>query len=357
MKTHTKTKFHILGFAVCCLSLVTARVQGQTTPVDLTELGLEEILTMSIVPQSALIESERHGFRLGYQYVRVNFEQYLSGRDKVSRQQVLANFPVVPADITQQAHIVTVGYEFNDRFSVNLNLPQVHQSTYHISRVPGYGEFTIDSSGLGDISLSAAYIAWRDDTRILAVDGGFSLPTGSIDELGNTPRTPGLDQLPYTMQLGSGTVDFQPGVTFAGAAGNIEYGARLQGTVRMGRNDRDYSLSHRAVLKSWVTYTGWKYFHPSFKVSGQVWDRIHGQDSELLLPPGAPVTFPAPVTNPRLFGGEKIALMIGGRIPFSEGYLKGQSIEVEAGLPVYQRLNGPQPGETWRLAVSWNWSI
>jgi hypothetical protein len=36
------------------------------------------------------------------------------------------------------------------------------------------------------------------------------LPTGSIDEVGDTPRNGSgtLERLPYTMQLGSGTYDF-----------------------------------------------------------------------------------------------------------------------------------------------------
>ena len=47
------------------------------------------------------------------------------------------------------------------------------------------------------------------------VTGGLSFPTGSIDEKGDTPRGKGT-QVPYTMQIGSGTYDLQPALVYLG---------------------------------------------------------------------------------------------------------------------------------------------
>ncbi|MCP4252815.1 MAG: hypothetical protein GY775_05300 [Candidatus Scalindua sp.] len=49
--------------------------------------------------------------------------------------------------------------------------------------------------------------------------------------------------------------------------------------------------------------------------------------------------------------------MPGVKIAFQKGVLKGNTIEVEGGLPVNQSLNGPLPSEEWRLSIGFNWSF
>ena len=52
------------------------------------------------------------------------------------------------------------------------------------------------------ISVVADSIVRQSLNSVWKVGAGVSLPTGSIDEEGDTPRAPGDQQLPYTMQLG-----------------------------------------------------------------------------------------------------------------------------------------------------------
>jgi len=170
---------------------------------------------------------------------------------------------------------------------------------------------------------------------------------------GRTPRDAVNDTLlPYTMQIGSGTFDFNPSLNYIRKMDKFEWANNLQGTIRMGKNYHDYSLSHRAILKTTLSYELFPFLHPSVKLLGHYWDRIHGQDNDVILPGGI---YPAPVTHPDLFGGRKVDLLFGLRIPINNGILKGQSLELEGGFPIYQYLNGPQPDEQWRLAASWKW--
>ncbi len=346
-------------------------VQAQPTPVDLTELGLEEILAMPIIRDSSALEDEEstaqsrlERFRFGYQYIQARFEDYQDGTSRLSIADVFAaGFPVVPAEITQEAHLFKIGYELNDRILLNLQIPLIRQSTFHYGDAARLGaqfeEFTIDTHGLGDISLSTSYIAWTKNRHAIVVDAGFSVPTGSTDELGRTPRDPVADTLvPYTMQLGSGTVDFKPAITYVGSSDWLEWGTRAQGTVRLGKNSRDYSLSNRFALRNWVTLTTYKTFQPSLRLATEIWGQIHGADTDLFIirPDGSRFT-PAPVTDPDLFGGEKVSVGLGVRIPFRSGFLRGQSIELDGSIPVYQSLNGPQPGEAWRFSIAWNLNI
>ncbi len=65
---------------------------------------------------------------------------------------------------------------------------------------------------------------------------GLNLPTGSIDEKDSMSRILG-----YGMQLGSGTYDFEPAITYLAQTENYSYGAQLGGILRIGENDQDYT--------------------------------------------------------------------------------------------------------------------
>ena len=83
--------------------------------------------------------------------------------------------------------------------------------------------FTTRSEGIGDIEVKGIYTFYGepDDKHRLMFAGGFSFPTGSIDrkDIQANPAQ-GQQKLPYPMQLGSGTVDFLPGLTYLG---EVEY--------------------------------------------------------------------------------------------------------------------------------------
>ena len=86
-------------------------------------------------------------------------------------------------------------------------------------------------------------------------------------------------------------------------------------------------------------------------VSAQTWGRIDGVDKDFSRFVGG--FFPATVTDPSKFGGEKITVT-GGLGFIGQGKFSNQSLEFTVGAPVYQRLNGPQPREVWRMGFSWN---
>ena len=86
--------------------------------------------------------------------------------------------------------------------------------------------------------LYSVYRSGFDRHRVL-VGAGISFPTGSIDKKDDTPAAPD-QQLPYPMQLGSGTFDLLPGLTYLGQAGKLGWGAEAMATLRLGENSNDY---------------------------------------------------------------------------------------------------------------------
>lgn len=344
-----------LSLLAAVQSLLVSTATAQSTPTDLTLLGIEDILKRRIIPHDEAtgspISAERWSF--GYNFVTAHFKEYQTGTQTLSTAHMQTLFPVLPIEIIQRAHLLNVGYHVTDRLFMDLQLSYVQQETCHISVVPGFDQFIIKSHGVGDTSIGLNYMLWSDEDESLYAGAALSIPTGEINKKGRTPRSAVQDTLlPYTMQVGSGTFDFNPSLNYIRKMGKFEWANNLQGTVRMGKNYHDYSLSHRAVLKTTLSYELFPFLYPSVKLLGHYWDRIHGQDNDLLAPNGS---YPAPVTHPDLFGGRKVDLLLGIRIPINHGILRGQSLELEGGLPVYQYLNGPQPGEQWRMAASWKW--
>ena len=55
----------------------------------------------------------------------------------------------------------------------------------------------------------------------------------------------------YGMQLGSGTWDFHPAITYLGQTENYSYGAQLGGILRIGDNDQGYTLGNRVEATLW----------------------------------------------------------------------------------------------------------
>ena len=351
---------------------------AQSSPVDLADLSLAELMEVEMMDDSTTTE---RGYRIGdermhfgYQYVRVKFEGYLDGTDSLSNGELLGPpsnniFPVLPTEIVQEAHVFEFSYDVLDKTSISLLVPYLKQSTEHISTVPTYESFDITSDGLGDIALAVSRRVWNSSKHSLLGNLGISFPTGSIDEEGDTPRDTGppVEQLPYTMQLGSGTYDIMLSLSYTGGGhklnsanwlGPMRWGASAWGKIRTGKNSRDYRLGNYFIISTWLKVNPLEWVEPSVKTSAHLWGSIKGEDTEITLGPGV---YPAPVTDPDNFGGEKVLLLAGLNFTWPKGFMEGvveeifknQHFEFEFGVPVYQSLNGPQPEEDWRLSLVW----
>jgi hypothetical protein len=343
---------------------------AQTPPSDLTELSLEQLLGLRIIPHSEMPEPnlrKLNKWSIAYRYLQFDFDGNYNGSKKAPLSEVLwagapaertgDNFPIVPLIICQKAHITALTYDVSERWRWTLLIPYIIQKTDHVANDalpaigPDFARFIIRSEGLGDVTLNPSYVAYNQNGHTVTLNTGFSLPFGSITERGDSPA-PGLkNQLPYTMQIGSGTFDYLPGITYMRTVGKTRWGAQALATIRLGKNDRGYALGNRLSLSTWLRTRVLDWLEPSLSVSAQAWGRIDGVDQDFAQYVGG--FFPATVTDPTKFGGEKITVT-GGLGFIGQGKLSNQSLEVSVGAPVYQRLNGPQPREVWRMGISWN---
>jgi hypothetical protein len=351
---------------------------GQTPPVDLANLSLGDLLNAKIIrshSDHAAFKTGGQDTPLGYldssrfhfstNYINVKFEGYMDGTKDLSTDDVLwsgptsgeartdKNFRVVPTVIHQEAIQFKGAYDLSEQFILSLSIPYIRQETEHISSVPNFDDFTIVSEGLGDIEVAVSWLHQLSQSSNLLINLGLSLPTGSIDEVGRTPKDANVDtQLPYTMQLGSGTYDIKPSINYSAIAGNWTYGANINLTLRTGKNDRDYRLGNVYQAGIWSRYALTDWLEPSIRIDGIIWDKISGEDTDLRKEDLPINPYPAAVVKPDNFGGTKLLALVGLRLKDPRGRLENTFLEFEAGTPFYQKLNGPQPSEDWRFSAN-----
>ena len=83
--------------------------------------------------------------------------------------------------------------------------------------------------------------------------------------------------------------------------------------------------------------------------SPDAWGNIDGQDETLVVAPSV-----VPTADPNRRGGSRIDLAVGLNVKTP---LQGHRLALEAALPVYQNLDGPQLGAEWFLTAGWQFSF
>jgi hypothetical protein len=341
--------------AVLAVSMAIGYANGPALAqeADLTTLSLQELMKVDVISINVL-GSHVHPagqWMLGYEYMFEHIDGNRDGTHRVSQGQILDEFATAPTKMTMQMHMAMVMYAPSNDLTLAAMLPYILKSMDNVAR--DGTRFTLKSEGFGDLQLRGLYTVYAlgEYRHRLLLNAGISFPTGSINEKDFGPdRSAGQSRLEYPMQLGSGTVDLLPGLTYLGQAETWAWGAEFVPTVRLGRNRHDYRLGNRYRLSAWV---GWKlteWMSISARLDGQLWENISGADPAL-----DPMDAPTKDTN--LQGGRRIDGLLGVNFYVPAGILKGVRFAVEAGAPLYQSLNGPQLQTDWLVHVGAQWTF
>ena len=339
----------------------------QPIPGDLTTLSLEQLMELDVVPINVLGGHTHPAgqWMVGYRYMFTHQGGNLVGASEVSTRRLLRRYLLAPDSMDMEMHMLEGMYAPTDRLTVMLMAPYSRmwmekQSLFTAGH--GHGAAPLParaaaaapnaprqvesrSAGWGDLTLMSLYTfsGNSESGRRLLFNGGLSIPTGSIQQSHRGRRHE------YMMQLGSGTVDLLPGITYLSESRNWSWGAQGMGTLRLGTNDVGYRLGNRLRLNAWGSYRLTDWLAPSIRLEGQVWGNINGQDPT--LDPLVDPTF-----DPGNYGGRRVDLLLGANIFVPKGKWKGTRLSVEGGFPVYQNLDGPQLETDWTIGFSLSYS-
>jgi hypothetical protein len=289
------------------------------------------------------------GLMLSYRYMYMSMNGNRIGTNRVSNQRVLQDFMVTPTDMDTKMHMFGLMYAPTDYITLMGMIPYVKKSMNHLTRAGV--RFKTESEGLGDINFTGLIKIFDDHNQSIHLNAGMSFPTGSIDEKDRTPMGPN-QQLPYPMQLGSGTFDLLPGITYLGQHNYISWGSQVSGTIRLGENDRDYTLGDALDITAWGAWDWYNWVSASTRLDWQFGGNIDGAD---------PALNPAvvPTADPNLRGGNRLDMLFGVNFYVPEGppLIKGQKLAIEFGFPIYQDLDGPQLETDWVLTLGWQYAF
>ncbi|MEM0986683.1 MAG: transporter [Pseudomonadota bacterium] len=305
---------------------------------------------------------------LSYRYMFMDMDGNRDGTNGLSPEEVIQapnpfanppmmppNLRVVPVTMPMQMHMVGAMYGWTDRVTLLAMGMFVDKEMDHITfqgpmGTTRLGEFTTESSGIGDTSVGAIF-GLDDGSRAhtqLNLSFVVSLPTGSIEEtdqiltpMGTTP-TP---RLPYAMQLGSGTFDLKPSVTGFTRFGDWSIGGQAMGIVRTGENDEGYTLGDVVEASAWTSYS----FSPGLSVSGRLNAKSVGQIDGF----DPLIMAPVQTADPGNYGGETAEILAGINWAGQSGVLKGHRLAAEIGVPLYRDLNGPQLETDLVVTIGW----
>ena len=188
---------------------------------------------------------------VSYRYMSMDMEGLLKGSTYVSstsqinlNSMIQGDFEMVPTKMTMDMHMFGTMYAISNKWTLMGMLNYLNNDMDMI--MPMNMSMSMESSGIGDLKVAGLYdLAQWDDGRRMHLKLGLNLPTGSIDEKHNG------NILGYGMQLGSGTYDFEPAITYLAQTENYSYGAQLGGILRIGENDQDYTLGNKFEAALW----------------------------------------------------------------------------------------------------------
>jgi hypothetical protein len=263
---------------------------------------------------------------------------------------------VVPTKMTMEMHMFGIMYAPTDWVTLMAMLNYTEKEMEHITfsgsaGTTRLGTFTTESLGIGDTRLSALIRLIDSGKQTAHVNLGFSLPTGSTDERDSilTPMGGRLrPRLPYAMQLGSGTLDFMPEVTYSGKFNLFGWGAQYAGTIRTEK-DNDYQWGDKHIISGWASYALRDWISLSGRLEFSTMGEINGRDANIVAP--------VQTADPNNYGGEQIDLKFGLNLIVQTGWMRGHRLAIEGGIPLMQDLNGPQMEMDYTLTVGWQYAL
>jgi hypothetical protein len=207
------------------------------------------------------------------------------------------------------------------------------------------------TGGVGDTFMVALVKLFDVPGHHLHLGFGLSAPTGDVDVKLRRMHQEGPEFIHYGMQLGSGTWDLLPSLTYAGRMDRWSWGGQLSGIARLeDRNESGYALGDQFQANAWGSYdlTHWL----SASVRG-VYTTQGAISGEFNGPVGhrnrqGPMDFPAN------YGGRYWDVGFGLSAVVPKGDFKGNRLSVEWLQPVEDDVNGYQLERDGSLYATWS---
>ena len=153
------------------------------------------------------------------------------------------------------------------------------------------------------------------------------------------------------MQLGSGTWDFKPSITYTGQMDEWSWGAQISGTHRLQeQNVNGYALGDILQTTVWGSYSVFDWLSASLRGLYTTEGAIKFAYDGTYNPVG-------PMDYTSNYGGHYWDLGFGLNAMIPTGNLRGNHLSVEWLQPIHDDPNGYQLPHIGTLAATWSYSF
>ncbi len=286
------------------------------------------------------------GFMLSYSYMNMVMKDNLTGTQEISDEDIFEkDYSMSPQKMTMNMHMLMGMYGVSGRLTImtmvnylSQQMDMISYSSAHMHNGMTGSASTSHvhkTSGLGDIRVLGLYKLYNGVGSSLVASLGISLPTGDFKIEAGEHATFQGEHESYMMQLGTGSYDLLPGITWLKGGKKITYSLQLLGTIRPFNNSLDYHWGSEINVNAWATYSLSSWL--SFSIRGEAIHSTEISGNDDLINP-----FSEPASNPQNYGGTRINGLAGFNLYGTKGFLRESKIGLEYGLPVYQNVNGIQ---------------
>lgn len=296
---------------------------------------------------------EKGEFMFSYRYMSMDMSDNAVGSSDIVPNAIATTVPnrffgmpmqpptlrVVPVRMSMEMHMLGLMYAPSDRVTIMAMTNHVTKEMDHLTYMGGTGTivlggFRSKASGIGDTSLSALISLHERDRGRLHINAGISIPTGATDETGAvlapTGAMPTL-RLPYPMQLGSGSYDFLPGVTWTSfLSERSSFGIQWRAAIRFSDNDDEYRFGDEHRLTAWYSRTFSRHVSGSARLEWFDRANIDGIDPLIVAP--------VQTADPSRQGATRTDFALGLNFVAAGGH----RVAIEYSVPIDQDLDGPQ---------------
>ncbi|MFM8443996.1 MAG: DUF3570 domain-containing protein [Methylococcus sp.] len=235
-------------------------------------------------------------------------------------------------------------------------MPQFMSMDMHLRRLEGAppsttedihashgGDPSHSSGGVGDIVMAGMFKLFEAPGHKLHATLGFTAPTGSVNQ-----RVNGNSEFEhYGMQLGGGTWNIWPSLSYNGYADDFNWGGQINAIVPLeDHNDSGFAFGTMFQSTAWGGYQIQDWLSGSLRALYTYQDSISGRYPQSFVPTG-------PMDTPQSYGGQFLDVGFGLNAMVQSGDFEGNHFGLEWLQPAYNDYNGYQLERTGTLWASW----
>ncbi|MEY4876208.1 MAG: hypothetical protein RL708_1357 [Bacteroidota bacterium] len=304
---------------------------------------------INMAPSSIMMSHlhQKNKWMFSYSYMNMAMKGLVNGNKTISENEVYNNYLMLSTKMNMQMHMLMAMYGVSNKLTLmamfnyrintmNMQMPHTSNSIMQNMHHSNIANETMMSSGFADIQLFAMYCLFKNETHQLIVFSGLNVPTGNINKKGKADDMAyPSSQLSYAMQLGTGTWDVLPGLSYTIQQNKFASGIQWNNSLRFFNNSNNYRVGNETALHLWGAYSWLNTISSSIHIETNYVGEIKGKDAALY-------EFNEPSANVENYGGRFLRAYIGSSYTSKNKSLSHFRISAEYGFQLIQQYNGIQ---------------